>query len=125
MVFLLLTLFTFPTLFLAAYSMDKMPQKYYSYFLFMEIALVLTFAVTDLFYFFILFETLLIPMFLVIGIWGARERKIKAAYYFFLYTLAGSLCMLFGMFYLYFLTGSLSYYELAQSSLEVEEQEIV
>jgi NADH-quinone oxidoreductase subunit M len=68
MVFLLLTLYTFPTFFLTAGSTTHLPKQYYTYLLFMEILLVLTFTVTDLFYFFILFESLLIPMFLVIGI---------------------------------------------------------
>jgi proton-translocating NADH-quinone oxidoreductase chain M len=125
MVFLLLTLYTFPTFFLAAGSTTHLPKQYYTYLLFMEILLVLTFTVTDLFYFFILFESLLIPMFLIIGIWGARNRKIKAAYYFFLYTLAGSLFMLFGIFYLYYVTGSLNYYELAQSHLDQDQQEVI
>ena len=40
-------------------------------------------------------------MFIIIGIWGARERRINAAYYFFLYTLFGSLFILFGILYFY------------------------
>ena len=53
----------------------------------MELLLTLTFTTINLFYFFVLFESLLIPMFILIGVWGARTRKVKAAYYFFLYTL--------------------------------------
>lgn len=78
----------------------------------MELLLVLTFITLDLFYFFVLFESLLIPMFILIGVWGARNRKIKAAYYFFLYTLFGSLFMLFGMIYLHSIVGGLNYYVL-------------
>jgi NADH-ubiquinone oxidoreductase chain 4 len=64
-------------------------------------------------------------MFILIGVWGARDRKIKAAYYFFLYTLFGSLFMLFGIFYLYFLTGSTNYYVLMNSQLESAQQDII
>jgi proton-translocating NADH-quinone oxidoreductase chain M len=48
-------------------------------------------------------------MFIIIGYWGSRDRKIKAAYYFFFYTLFGSLFMLFGILYLSTLVGSLNY----------------
>lgn len=91
----------------------------------MEILLVLTFTTTDLFYFFVLFESLLIPMFILIGVWGARTRKVKAAYYFFLYTLFGSLFMLFAMIYLYQITGSLSYYTLMNCQLSSEDQALI
>lgn len=91
----------------------------------MELFLVLTFSTLDLFYFFVLFESLLIPMFILIGVWGARDRKIKAAYYFFLYTLFGSLFMLFGIFYLYFLTGSTSYFVLVNTQLDGAQQSII
>jgi len=91
----------------------------------MEILLVLTFVTIDLFYFFVLFESLLIPMFILIGGWGARTRKIKAAYYFFLYTLFGSLFMLFGMIYLYQVTGSLNYYVLLSEDLEIKTQKLL
>jgi len=91
----------------------------------MQILLVLTFTTIDLFYFFVLFEGLLIPMFIMIGVWGARNRKIKAAYYFFLYTLFGSLFMLFGMIYLYHITGSLNFYSLMSAGLAAEDQEVV
>jgi len=91
----------------------------------MEILLVLTFVTIDLFYFFVLFESLLIPMFILIGGWGARTRKIKAAYYFFLYTLFGSLFMLFGMIYLYQVTGSLNYYVLLSENLDIKTQKLL
>ncbi len=91
----------------------------------MELLLVLTFVTVDLFYFFILFESLLIPMFILIGVWGARTRKIKAAYYFFLYTLFGSLFMLFGMIYLYQITGSLNYHVLLTEQLDLNTQKLL
>jgi len=86
---------------------------------------VLTFSVLDIFYFYVFFESLLIPMFILIGVWGARERKIKAAYYFFLYTLFGSLFMLFGMIYLYFITGSTNFFVLLNTDLDAEQQQLI
>lgn len=91
----------------------------------MEILLVLTFLTLDLLCFYILFESLLIPMFILIGIWGARSRKIKAAYYFFLYTLFGSLFMLGGIFYLYLLTGTTHYLPLLSTELLEEQAQII
>ena len=67
----------------------------------MEFFLINVFLVMDLFLFYCFFEAVLIPMFLIIGIWGSRERKIHAAYQFFLYTLLGSLFMLLGIIYIY------------------------
>lgn len=64
-------------------------------------------------------------MFTLIGVWGARERKIKAAYYFFLYTFFGSLFMLFGILYLYFLTGSTNYYVLMNVNLAEDQQILI
>ena len=55
------------------------------------------------------FESILIPMFLLIGIWGSRERKIWASYYFFLYTLLGSVLMLVSVLYIYNQVGTTDY----------------
>ena len=51
--------------------------------------------------FYIFFESVLIPMFVIIGVWGSRERKIRAAYQFFLYTLFGSVLMLLAILFIY------------------------
>lgn len=91
----------------------------------MELLLVVTFTTLDLFYFYVFFESLLIPMFIMIGVWGARERKIKAAYYFFLYTLFGSLFMLFGVLYLYFIAGSTNYFVILYTHLDAEQQRLI
>lgn len=126
MVFLLLTLFVFPVCFLAAWSsVTKQVKHFYSFLLSMELLLVLTFTTLDLFYFYVFFESLLIPMFIMIGVWGARERKIKAAYYFFLYTLFGSLFMLFGVLYLHLTTGSTNYFVILYTVLDQEQQRLI
>lgn len=88
----------------------------------MEILLVLTFTTLDLLCFYVFFESLLIPMFLLIGYWGARSRKIKAGYLFFLYTLFGSLFMLFGVLYLYLIAGSTNFFVLLNTELALEQQ---
>ena len=68
-------------------------------FLLMEALMIGVFAAQDLFLFYIFFEGGLIPMYLIIGIWGGAER-IKASYKFFLYTLLGSVLMLIAMLYM-------------------------
>jgi len=125
MIFLLLTLFVFPICFASAWAVTKESKSFFTYLLAMELLLVVTFTTLDLFYFYVFFESLLIPMFILIGVWGARERKIKAAYLFFLYTLFGSLIMLFGVLYLYFITGSTSYFVLLNTVLEPEQQRLI
>lgn len=59
------------------------------------------FSVKDIILFYIFFEALLIPMFVLIGFWGSRERKVRAVYLLFFYTLISSLLFLIGIFYLY------------------------
>jgi len=48
-------------------------------------------------------------MFLIVGVWGSRERKVLAAYYFFIYTLLGSVLMLLSILYVYYQVGSTNY----------------
>jgi len=81
--------------------------------------------VLDLLIFYVLFESVLIPMFLIIGIWGSRERKIRASYFFFLYTLLGSVLMLLGVLYLFFQVGSTDYESLLTVSLSLTEQKFL
>jgi NADH-ubiquinone oxidoreductase chain 4 len=70
------------------------------------------FSILDILGFYILFEAILIPMFLIIGIWGSREEKVKAAFYFFFYTLIGSLLMLISIFKIYSIIGTTNYQSL-------------
>ena len=74
--------------------------------LLLEFLLIQVFSVLDLLLFYIFFESVLMPMFIIIGVWGSRERKIRAAYQFFLYTLVGSLLMLLAILVIYFQTGT-------------------
>ena len=75
----------------------------------MEFFLIGVFSVLDLLLFYIFFESVLIPMYLIVGVWGSRERKIRAAYFFFLYTLLGSVLMLLSILYIYYQAGTTSY----------------
>jgi len=59
--------------------------------------------------FYLLFEAVLIPMFLIIGFYGSRGRKIRSAYMLFLYTLLSSLIMFLAILYIYFKFGSTDY----------------
>nr|WGM81686.1 NADH dehydrogenase subunit 4 [Mastigias papua] len=77
--------------------------------LLIQILLTLVFTSLNLLIFYISFEGILIPMFLIIGIWGSRKEKERAAYYFFFFTLVGSLFMLLGLFVLYNYHGTLDY----------------
>nr|WCH57671.1 NADH dehydrogenase subunit 4 [Hypnea sp.] len=81
-------------------------KDYLICFLLLEFFLIQVFSVLDILLFYIYFESVLIPMFLIIGVWGSRQRKIRAAYQFFIYTLIGSLLMLLGILIIYFQVGS-------------------
>jgi NADH-quinone oxidoreductase subunit M len=85
---------------------NRVPE-YMSAFLLTEVLMIGTFAAQDLFLFYIFFEAGLIPMFLIIGIWGGANR-IYASYKFFLYTLLGSLLMLVAMLYMSDVAGTTS-----------------
>ena len=80
-------------------AIEKRVPEYMSAFLLTEVLMIGTFAAQDIFLFYIFFEAGLIPMFLIIGIWGGANR-IYASYKFFLYTLLGSLLMLIAMLYM-------------------------
>ena len=77
-------------------AIERRVPEYMAAFLLMEALMIGVFAAQDLLLFYIFFEGGLIPMYLIIGIWGGAER-IKASYKFFLYTLAGSVLMLIAM----------------------------
>jgi len=83
--FLLLTTLLIPLCILISWNSVQVNLKgYLIAFLAIEFFLIGVFCVLDVLMFYIFFESILIPMFLVIGIWGSRERKIWASYYFFL-----------------------------------------
>ena len=89
---------------------------------FINLLLLLIFSALDLFIFYVFFEAVLIPMSLLIGLWGSRERKVRAFYLFFFYTLVGSLLMLLGILYIHIKTGTSSLEYLLTWNFTLEEQ---
>lgn len=67
------------------------------------------FTILDFIFFFFFFEAVVIPMYLLVGLWGSRVRKIYAAYQLFIYTLFGSFFMMVCFFDIYFQQGSASF----------------
>nr|YP_009350055.1 NADH dehydrogenase subunit 4 [Spongospora subterranea]AIK19923.1 NADH dehydrogenase subunit 4 [Spongospora subterranea] len=121
--FILLTTFLIPICILSSWKNILSNVKlFFILFLFLEIFLLIIFSILDLFLFYIFFESVLIPMFLIIGIWGSRERKIKASYFFFIYTLFGSLVMLLGILLVLFDTGTTSFFTLISHNFSNERQ---
>ena len=105
--FVLLTTFLIPVCILVSWnSITAYVKEYCIAFLVLESLMIAVFAVLDLLLFYIFFESVLIPMFIIIGVWGSRERKIRAAYQFFLYTLFGSVLMLLAILLIYFQAGT-------------------
>ncbi|MGN6848216.1 MAG: NADH-quinone oxidoreductase subunit M [Sphingomicrobium sp.] len=88
-------------------SIERRVPEYMAVFLLMEALMLGVFVAQDLFLFYIFFEGGLIPMYLIIGIWGGVER-IKASYKFFLYTFFGSVLMLIAMIYMVSVNGTTS-----------------
>lgn len=84
-------------------------KEYLLAFLVLDSLLIGVFTILDLLVFYVLFESTLIPMFIMILIWGSRERKIRAATMLFLYTLFGSVFMLAGILYIYWVVGTTDY----------------
>jgi len=80
-------------------AIEKRVGEYMAAFLLMETLMIGVFAAQDIFLFYIMFEAGLIPMYLIIGIWGGQDR-IYASYKFFLYTLLGSVLMLIAMLWM-------------------------
>ena len=122
---ILTTLLIFLCLLTSWNSISFNLKEYLISFLIMEFFLIGVFCILDLLLFYIFFESVLIPMYLIIGIWGSRERKIRAAYFFFLYTLLGSVLMLLAILYLYFQVGTTDYEILLTTILTSKEQKLL
>ncbi len=104
--FVLLSTFLTPLCILSSYAAVRTRVKEYMIaFLVLETMMVGMFCALDLVLFYIFFEAVLIPMFLIIGVWGG-PRRVYAAFKFFLYTLAGSVLMLLAFLAMYFQAGT-------------------
>ena len=117
--FIILTTFLIPICLLISYeNITKNIKDYFLLYFILEFCLIISFSVLDLLIFYIFFESILIPMFLIIGIWGSRERKIKASYLFFIYTLIGSLFMFIAIIHLFLTIGTTDYQILYFSKID-------
>ncbi|MEM9013377.1 MAG: NADH-quinone oxidoreductase subunit M [Pseudomonadota bacterium] len=103
--FVMLTTVLMPIVIGACWSVEHRVKEYMIAFLVLETLMIGVFCALDLILFYLFFEGGLIPMFLIIGIWGGKER-IYAAFKFFLYTLLGSVLMLIAMLVMYFEAGT-------------------
>jgi len=92
--------------------------------LFMETMMIGVFCSLDLVIFYLFFEAGLIPMFLIIGIWGG-ERRVYSAFKFFLYTLLGSVLMLIAIISIYWITGTTDVIKLYQLGIDVKYQNLL
>jgi len=120
--FILLTSFTTVLVVLAGWKViEKRVAQYMAAFLIMSGLMNGVFAALDAILFYVFWEAMLIPMFLIIGVWGGQNR-VYAALKFFLYTLTGSLLMLVALIYLYNKSGSFEILDWHQLPLSLSEQ---
>ena len=106
MLFVILTTFLMPLTILASWeSIEDRVKEYMIAFLVLETMMIGVFCALDLVLFYLFFEAGLIPMFLIIGVWGGK-RRVYASFKFFLYTLLGSVLMLLAMMAMYWHAGT-------------------
>ena len=102
---ILLTTITMPIVIISSWKIERNVKEYMICFLILETLILGVFCSLDLVLFYLFFESGLIPMFLIIGIWGGNNR-VYAAFKFFLYTLLGSILMLFAVIYMWKVSGT-------------------
>jgi NADH-quinone oxidoreductase subunit M len=120
----LIVLTTFTTLLVlvgAWEAIEERVNQYVAAFLILEGLMVGVFCAMDALLFYVFFEAMLIPMFIIIGIWGG-PRRVYATIKFFLYTFLGSIFMLIGLVYLYLKSGTFDLAALANLPLSRDEQ---
>ncbi|MES0165240.1 NADH-quinone oxidoreductase subunit M [Mesorhizobium sp. M0027] len=106
MLFVILTTFLMPLCILASWeSIEKRVKAYMIAFLLLETLMIGVFCALDIVLFYVFFEAGLIPMFIIIGVWGGK-RRVYASFKFFLYTLAGSVLMLLAIMAMFFQSGT-------------------
>lgn len=94
-------------------------------FLLLETLLIAVFVVLDILLFYIFFESVLIPLFLIVGIWGGSSTRVRAAYLLFLYTLFGSLFMLLAFLVIYYNVGSTDFNVVSLSEINTDSQRLL
>lgn len=122
---ILLTTFLTPIVVLAGWDVVRSrTAEYFAAFLILEGLMIGVFSAVDALLFYVFWEAMLIPMFIIIGVWGG-ERRIYATVKFFLYTFLGSVFMLIALIYMYLKTGSYSILAFHQLPLTQTEQTLI
>ncbi|MES9811630.1 MAG: NADH-quinone oxidoreductase subunit M [Candidatus Thiodiazotropha sp.] len=122
---IILTTFITPLVVIAGWEVIKYrPSQYMAAFLIMEGVMVGVFSALDAMLFYVFWEAMLIPMFLIIGIWGGANR-VYATIKFFLYTFLGSVFMLVALIYMYFQSGSFDILGYHTLKLDLTEQILI
>ena len=122
---ILLTTFLTPLVVIAGWEVIKLrPAQYFAAFLMLEGMMIGVFAALDALLFYVFWEAMLVPMFLIIGIWGG-ERRVYATVKFFLYTFLGSVFMLVALIYLYLKAGDYSILAFHDLPLTMNEQVLI
>ncbi|TCM57536.1 NADH dehydrogenase subunit M [Rhizobium sp. PP-F2F-G48] len=119
MLFVILTTFLMPFCVLASWhAIEKRIKSYMIAFLLLQVVMTGVFVSLDIVLFYVFFEATLIPMFVIIGVWGGKER-VYASYKFFLYTLFGSVLMMLAIMAMYWQTGTTDMIELTKTGFPV------
>lgn len=121
--YVILTAFITPIALLSNWTDITYRLKYFVFaFLILETFQIAFFLVADLFMFYIYFESVLIPLFLIVGIYGASAARVRAAFLLFLYTLGGSLLMLLAILLISYSIGSTDFNYLSLFDLSIDAQ---
>lgn len=124
--FVLLTTLIIPICLLCSWNNITEGLKHFLIaFLLLETLLIAVFVVLDLLLFYVFFESVLPPLFIIIGVWGHGINKIRASFLLFLYTLFGSLFMLLSILVMYYIVGNSSFQLLFLTDLSIETQKIL
>lgn len=124
--FVLLTTFITPIALLSSHNdIEKNLKFYLVSMLLLETLQIAVFVVLDLLLFYIFFESVLIPLFFIIGVWGASAAKVRAAFLLFLYTLFGSLFMLLAIIQIYNYLGATDFALLSVTEISLEYQKLL
>ncbi|MDT8282415.1 MAG: NADH-quinone oxidoreductase subunit M [Gammaproteobacteria bacterium] len=122
---IILTTFTTILVILAGWEViKKKPAQYLAAFLIMEGLMIAVFAALDAMFFYVFWEAMLVPMFILIGVWGG-ERRVYATIKFFIYTFIGSVFMLVALIYMYWKGGSFAILDMHSLPLSMNEQILI
>jgi NADH-ubiquinone oxidoreductase chain 4 len=124
--FVLLTTFITPICILSNwYTIKHGMKSFLIAFLLLETLLIAVFVVLDIMLFYIFFESVLVPLFLIVGIWGGSEHRVRAAFLLFLYTLAGSLFMLLAILVMYYNIGTTDFLMISLADISLDSQKVL